>query len=96
MTYKAGDKKIDGKVTLGPPILLIEGADAKETTPKPIAPEKLKAFQDALTRLFDMESSLLSADDLKSKAAASRGCLCCGTHDQTTMSSHWDDVVMAQ
>ena len=65
MTFKVGNQTIEGKVTLGPPILLIKGKSTAEQPKAHVTPEKLKAFQEALGKLFGMESILLSAEDLK-------------------------------
>ena len=94
MTFKVGNQTIEGKVTLGPPILLIKGKSTAEQPKAHVTPEKLKAFQEALGKLFGMESILLSAEILKPTAdhPRPRACLACGTEDESTLSSHWDDV----
>jgi hypothetical protein len=74
------DDKIEGKVTLGPPILMSGGPVIQATTP-----EELKAFDETLGKLFGI--------NLKGSATA-RPNYCCatGTNDYARGECRVDDI----
>jgi hypothetical protein len=95
MVAKLVNVDIAGEVVVGPPILMIEGAHGKKEQ-KSLPPEKLRAFEEGLTKLFGIDTGLLSAEHLNPAGShpQPRACLACGTHDNVTQSSHWDDIVV--